>query len=244
MKPAAISSMPTLGSACPAVAVSSLKVVALGDSLIYGFGDPVGGGWIERLRRSWMQSDRPNHALYNLGIRGDGVKQVAQRLESEFRQRGELRNRVPDLMILSVGVNDSARLGRSQGRNFTNLEVFQSEMAALLERAQQLCPTLFIGMVPVDEAKMPFQECLYYNQADQFRYKEVTRLACQRYQVPYLDVFSQWSERGTDWYRSQLSDDGLHPNVSGYQSLLEDVLHWQPFAAHVRETATSLECLV
>ena len=51
-----------------------LKVVALGDSLVYGFGDPIGGGWVERLRRSWMEAD--DHILYNLGIRGDRVAQL------------------------------------------------------------------------------------------------------------------------------------------------------------------------
>lgn len=225
----------------PTSAIACLKIVAIGDSLVYGFGDPVGGGWVERLRRSWMQPGSNGHALYNLGIRGDGVQQVAQRLESEFRQRGELRNRVPDLMLLSVGVNDSARLARQTGRNFTDFERFQAEMAALLEQAQRLCPILFIGMVPVDEAKMPFLDCFYYNHADQWRYKEATRLACQAYQIPYLDVFAQWLERGTNWYRSQLSEDGLHPNVSGYQALLDDVLHWQPFVDHVL-SKTSVEC--
>ena len=87
-----------------------LKVIALGDSLVYGFGDPVGGGWVERLRRYWMETD--DHILYNLGIRGDRVAQVSERLEQEFRYRGEIRNRVPDLILLSVGVNDTTRLGR------------------------------------------------------------------------------------------------------------------------------------
>ena len=206
-----------------------LKLVALGDSLIYGFGDPVGGGWVERLRRSWMQPDSLGHAVYNLGIRGDGITQVSQRLESEFRHRGELRNRVPDLMILSVGVNDSARLARPEGRNYTSFDSFCTELNHVLDRAQRLCPVLFVGMVPVDETKMPFLDCFYYNHADQHRYKEATRLACQARQIPYLDVFEQWLERGTYWCRSQMSEDGLHPNVSGYQTLLDDVLTWQPF---------------
>ncbi|PAX52330.1 SGNH/GDSL hydrolase family protein, partial [Brunnivagina elsteri] len=47
------------------------KIVALGDSLIYGFGDPDGGGWVERLRRLWMLPDSPGHVVYNLGVRGD-----------------------------------------------------------------------------------------------------------------------------------------------------------------------------
>ncbi len=213
----------------PLQTVDALRVVALGDSLIYGFGDPVGGGWVERLRRGWMQPGSAGHTLYNLGIRGDGVKQVAQRLESEFRQRGELRNRLPDLIILSVGVNDSARLARLSGRNFTDFDTFCADMTGLLEQARALCPVLFVGMVPVDEAKMPFLDCLYYNHADQSRYKEATRLICETLQIPYLDVFTQWLGRGSDWCRSRLSEDGLHPNVAGYQSLLDDVLNWQPF---------------
>lgn len=212
---------------------SHLKIVALGDSLVYGFGDPIGGGWVERLRRGWMQPNSLGHAVYNLGIRGDGVKQVANRLESEFRHRGELRNRLPDLIILSVGVNDSARLLRPDGRNFTDYSTFQEELDNLLVRAKRLCPVLFIGMVPVDETKMPFLDCLYYNHADQFRYREATRLACQEHQIPYFDVFSEWMNRGLDWCQAQLIEDGLHPNVSGYQTLVEDILNWHPFAEKV-----------
>lgn len=207
-----------------------LKIVALGDSIVYGFGDPVGGGWVDRLRRDWMLPNSPGHVVYNLGVRGDGVQQVAQRLESEFRHRGELRNRVPDLIVLSVGVNDSARLGRPTGRNFTDFDRFQAEISDLLDQAKRLCPVLFVGMVPVDEAKMPFLDCFYYSHFEQARYKEVTRLACEARQIPYLDIFQQWLERGEDWWRSRLCDDGLHPNVAGYQSLLEDVLDWSAMA--------------
>ncbi|NER50239.1 MAG: G-D-S-L family lipolytic protein [Symploca sp. SIO1B1] len=207
----------------------SLRLVVLGDSLIYGFGDPEGGGWVERLRRRWMSPDSPGHVIYNLGVRGDGVKQVQERLEQEFRSRGELKNRVPDAMILSVGVNDTARLGRPDGRNFNNFDTFQWELANLLDQAQGLCPVFFVGMVPVDESKMPFLNCLYYNHTDQYHYKEATRLACLRRQIPYLDIFDLWISRGQDWWSQNLSQDGLHPNVAGYQALLQDVLNWEVF---------------
>lgn len=217
-----------------------LKIVALGDSLVYGYGDPLGGGWVEQLRRRWMAPDSPGPVLYNLGIRGDGVKQVAQRLESEFRNRGELRNRVPDLMILSVGVNDSARLNRPDGRNFTAFDQFQAELDRLLDQAFSLCPVLFVGMVPVNEAKMPFLDCLYYNHADQYRYKEATQIACEARHIPYLDVFSRWLERGDEWCRAQMLDDGLHPNVSGYQALLADVLAWPSL---IEQVGAPTDCL-
>lgn len=212
------------------IVTQPLKIVALGDSLVYGFGDPEGGGWVERLRRQWMQCDQTGHVLYNLGVRGDGVQQVTQRLEVEFRHRGELRNRVPDGIILSVGANDSARLGHWRGRNFTDFETFERAINYLLDLAHVLCPVWFVGMVPVNEAQMPFLDCLYYSHADQHRYKEVTRLACQARQIPYLDLFDRWQMRGKDWQQARLSQDGLHPNVAGYQAILEDVLNWLPIS--------------
>ncbi len=204
----------------------SLRIVALGDSLVYGYGDPVGGGWVERLRRQWM-AQKNGHVLYNLGVRGDRTHQVAERLEGEYRYRGELRNRVPDVIILSVGVNDSARLRRANGRLFTDFETYQQQIENLLDKAQQLCPVYFVGMVPVDEEKMPFIECFYFNHFDQYRYKEVTKKACQSRNIPYLDIFDLWLSRGENYVKSRLIDDGLHPNVKGYESLSEDILNWQ-----------------
>ena len=208
-----------------------LRIVALGDSMIYGFGDPEGGGWVERLRRHWMSldsaGDAAGHVLYNLGVRGDGVRQVAQRLEQEFRYRGELRHRVPDAIVLSVGMNDSARLGHRNGRNSRLFEDFQRDLADLLDCAQGLCSVYFVGMTPVDEAKMPFANCLYYSHADQRTYNEATRLACLERQIPYLDVLDQWLDRGEQWWRSHLSGDGLHPNSAGYAALLQDFLTWE-----------------
>jgi lysophospholipase L1-like esterase len=216
-----------------------LKIIAMGDSLVYGYGDPIGGGWVERLRRLWMEGD--GHVLYNLGIRGDRVSQVAERLELEFRYRGEIRNKVPDLLILSVGVNDSPRLGRPDGRSFTDLLLFEKQVNHLLEQAQQLCPVLFVGMVPVNEFKMPFLDCFYFNHADQYKYKELSKQLCAAHNIPYLDIFDLWQQRGEAWINSHLMEDGLHPNVAGYKALLDDVLAWQPLHHKLRPVASFLQ---
>lgn len=129
-----------------------------------------------------------------------------------------------------MGVNDSARLGRPDGRPVTEFSQFQLQLANLLERAQQLCEVVFVGMVPVDESKMPFMNCFYYNHADQYRYKQATKQACAMRQIPYLDIFDLWLARGMDWVLVRLSSDGLHPNFQGYQALLQDVLDWKSIA--------------
>lgn len=201
-----------------------LRVIAFGDSLIYGYGDPINGGWVDRLRRRWMGMEK-GHILYNLGVRGDTTAQVNQRLEQEFLLRGELRNKLPNLIILSVGVNDSPRVGK---RSMTDLDRFTLEIINLLDKAQNLCPVMFVGMVPIDESKMPFLDCLHFNHEDQFRYKEVTKSACQVRDIPYLDIFDLWQGRGQTWINERLGQDGLHPNTDGYSALFQDILNWQP----------------
>ncbi|MEB3269884.1 MAG: GDSL-type esterase/lipase family protein [Leptolyngbya sp.] len=216
-------------SSASITAVHHKRIVAIGDSLIYGYGDPEGGGWVERLRRRWLQPETPGHALYNLGVRGDCVQRVAQRLGQEFSNRGELRNRLPDAVVLSVGVNDSARVGKPDGRSYTDLDQFATHMGALLDQARSLGPVVFIGMVPIIPEQMPFAEILFYSHGDQQRYRDVTRAACQQRQIPYLDVLDLWLSRGDAWWRSRLCSDGLHPNVAGYRSLLADITAWSAF---------------
>ncbi len=217
-------------SAAPRIRIPTphpIKLIALGDSLVYGYGDPVGGGWVERLRQRWMCLKDPGPVLYNLGIRGDNVQKVSQRLEVEFQSRGELRNQVPDGILLSVGINDSPRVGRARGRYYTPFDQFQEQLVTLLDTALQLCPVWFVGMVPVDEAKMPFLDCLYYNHADQALYNRAIQQACHARRIPFLDVFSQWIAED---YQARLSVDGLHPNTQGYQSLYENVISWEALA--------------
>ena len=206
-----------------------LRIVAIGDSLVYGYGDFVGGGWVERLRRQWMSPGQKDRVLYNLGIRGDRVDNVYRRLETEFSTRGELRNNLPDLIIISVGTNDSPRLGKPQGKLFTEFNNFQQQIADLLDLGSSLAPLLFVGMTPVDESKMPFLDCLYYNRLDQYRYKEATFQACKVRNIPYVDIFDLWLSRGESWLKAQYSDDGLHPNVRGYENLLQDIVTF-PFS--------------
>lgn len=207
------------------------KVIAVGDSLVYGYGDSEGGGWVDRLRLKWMSPDEPGPILYNLGVRGDGVKQVAERLEREFCDRGELRHRTPDVLILSFGVNDSARAGHANGRPVTDVDTFELAVEQLLKQACTWCPVYFVGMVPVNETAMPFANILHFSQAEQQRYRDVTRRLCAENNIPYLDMFEQWTQQGNKWVCDRLCKDGIHPNVLGYRTILSAIQSWQPLMA-------------
>ena len=221
-------------SALSTVITHPKKVIAIGDSLVYGYGDSEGGGWVERLRRAHMDPEQPGPIFYNLGIRGDGVSQVAKRLEQEFCDRGELRHRTPDVLILSVGINDSAKAGRATGRPVTDIDTFTHEMQQLLSQASQLCPVFFVGMVPVNEAVMPFANILYFSRAAQARYRDVTRQLCQQQRIPYLDLLTQRSQHSDEWMCDRLCTDGLHPYALGYRTILDAVKSWQPLIEAVQ----------
>ena len=91
------------------------QLIVIGDSGVVGWGDREAGGWCERLRRHWMGlPDAP--LIYGLGVRGDGLEAVSARWEREWMCRGELRRKKPEALLLSVGLNDTARVGRSDGR--------------------------------------------------------------------------------------------------------------------------------
>ena len=210
------------------------KVIAIGDSLVYGYGDTEGGGWVDRLRLGWMNPEQPGPIFYNLGVRGDGVVQVSKRLEQEFCGRGELRHRTPDFLVLSVGVNDSARAGRATGRPVTDIETFARAMDELLERSRQLCPVFFVGMIPVNESAMPYANILHFSRAEQTQYRDVTRRLCEAHEVPYLDLFEQWTRESDEWVGDRLCTDGLHPNALGYRSILTSIQAWTPLMSAIQ----------
>ena len=133
------------------------KLIVLGDSGVYGWGDPEEGGWCERLRRHWMGLPAAP-VLYPLGVRGDGLERVAARWRQEVSCRGELRRQLPQGVLLSLGLNDSARVGRADGRPQLDADGFLFGLQQLIGQIRPLAPVLVLGLTPVDEQAMPFAD--------------------------------------------------------------------------------------
>jgi lysophospholipase L1-like esterase len=204
------------------------KLVALGDSGVFGWGDPLEGGWCERLRRHWM--DLPGGpVLYNLGVRGDGLERLAARLATEVRCRGELRRQQPQGILLGIGLNDTARVGRSDGRPQLDAEGFLFGLQQLLHQARAIAPVHVIGLTPVDENAMPYADVLWYSLADIRRYEGLLEEACLEADVPFLPLLEELLA-DPDWPQ-WLSSDGLHLNSDGHRQVYERVRSWQALLA-------------
>ena len=199
------------------------KLIVLGDSGVYGWGDPDEGGWCERLRRHWM--GLPNGpVLYPLGVRGDGLERVAARLEQEVHCRGELRRQLPHGILLAVGLNDSARVGRPDGRHQLDAEGFLFGLQQLLHQARRSAPVLVLGLTPVDEAAMPYAEVLWYGLDQVRRYERLLEEACLEADVPFLPLLESLLS-DLAWLR-WLGPDGLHLNSEGHRQVYERVRQW------------------
>jgi len=195
----------------------------LGDSGVYGLGDPEEGGWCERLRRHWMAlPDGP--VLYPLGVRGDGLERVAARLEREVHCRGELRRQIPQGILLAVGLNDCARVGRPDGRPQLDAEGFLFGLQQLLLQARRIAPVLVLGLTPVDEAVMPYADVLWYGLDQVRRYEGLLEEACLEADVPFLPLLNSLLDDPA--WPGWLGTDGVHLNSDGHRQVYERVRHW------------------
>lgn len=199
------------------------KLIVIGDSGVYGWGDPEQGGWCERLRRHWMALPQAP-VVYPLGVRGDGLERVSARLEREVGCRGELRRQTPQGILLSVGVNDTARVGRPDGRPQLDPDGFLYGLQQLLQRAGQLAPVLVLGLTPVIEEAMPFADVLWYSQEQLRRYEALLELACLEADVPFLPLLRPML-CDSSWPR-WLCADGLHLNGSGHAEVFRRLREW------------------
>jgi len=199
------------------------KLVALGDSGVFGWGDPLEGGWCERLRRHWMELPG-GPVLYNLGVRGDGLERLAARLSAEVGCRGELRRQLPQGILLGIGLNDTARVGRPDGRPQLDAEGFLFGLQQLLHKAKKIAAVHVIGLTPVEESAMPYAGVLWYSLADIRRYEALLEEACLEANVPFMPLL-EGLLADSDW-PLWLSNDGLHLNSEGHRRVFERVRSW------------------
>ena len=199
------------------------KLVVLGDSGVYGWGDPDEGGWCERLRRHWMELPE-GPVLYNLGVRGDGLERVAARLPTEVPRRGELRRQTPQGVLLAVGLNDTARIGRPDGRPQLEPQAFLFGLQQLLREARALAPTFVLGLTPVLEEAMPFAEVLWYGLPAVRHYEALLQEACLEADAPFLPLLDRFLDDPRWW--QCLEPDGIHLNPEGHRRIHQALASW------------------
>lgn len=195
------------------------SIAVFGASTTYGYVDESGrGGWVGRFREWFEPLDPDDYAIFNLGIQGDTSTWILDRIGAEASHRN------PDLIILSIGVNDASRRPKPDSRNVTSLNRYGENLQHLIRIAKKHARyVVFVSAQPVDESKTtPVSWCpCYYFARDQSVYHGVAKAVCQQEKVPFLDLMEEWQQAG-DEYKRWLYD-GLHPNAAGHERIFQSV---------------------
>lgn len=139
---------------------------------------------------------------------------------------GELRRQKPQGILLSVGLNDTARVGRRDGRLQLDAEAFLFGLQQLLKQLQATAPLLVLGLTPVDEHVMPYADLLWYSNEQIRQYEGLLEEACMEADVPFLPLLE--SLLADPAWLQWLSPDGIHLNSDGHRQVYERVRQWSP----------------
>lgn len=184
------------------------RIVAIGDSHIYGRLDAVNGGWIGQLRRR-LEGTYPQSAMFNLGIGGETTKDVLNRIKSE------LEPRKPNAIIIGVGTNDARRRGGSKGKHEVDPKRFEKYLHKLVVISRALTPCVLIpSVLGVDEARTQKIDGFYYDNKDFKHYHDIQARLSQSMHVTFLDFFT-----ALPMSDPKISPDGIHLSTAGHESL-------------------------
>jgi lysophospholipase L1-like esterase len=191
----------------------SYKVIAcLGDSIANGYWDERGPGWFGRLAEKIAGNFPGQYAFNNLAMSGDRVVDTWHRLCSEVISRGS------DILIISTGVNDTARLDTPEAPMDISHGCRREMWANILEAAKNNLETVIVcGMTPVLENRLPqegaYNMPLFHMNSDIAEYNKLLAGWCGEYGIPFLPLERAWSGQNTE----HLMSDATHPNGKGHE---------------------------
>jgi acyl-CoA thioesterase-1 len=186
-------------------AAQPLKILALGDSLMAGYGLPPGQGFAPQLERA-LKEHGVQAQVIDAGVSGDTTAGGLARLDWALAD-------APDLVILELGANDMLR-GVDPAETRANLD-------AILAKLRQAGPKVLL-------AGMRAAPNLGPSYAGAFE-KAYVDLAA-KYAVPLYPFFLEGvaTEAGLNL------PDGLHPNAAGVQEIVRRILPHVLAAAGLR----------
>ena len=198
------------------------RVCFIGASTVEGLGDEGGLGWVGRMALLNRAAGHPI-VSYNLGVRGQTLRQIAARAVGECSAR--IQDRDQDLIVLGTGANDLARIATGTPR--TPRRRVLEDFSKLLEALAALAGVMVVGPFPVFEAKMPFLSAAS-GMAFDFRNQDIEEAAegyteiCANRQTPFLDLYPDLSA-DPDYLGGLEANDGLHTDAKGYQAVARRV---------------------
>ncbi|WP_449221696.1 GDSL-type esterase/lipase family protein [Tistrella mobilis] len=199
-----------------------LRICVIGDSFVAGAGDSTCLGWAGRVAAKAIARGT-DLTLYNLGIRRDTSRDIAERWLSESRAR--LPEGVDGRLIFAFGVNDRMEAPTPSGTRLPMAESL-ANAEGILRVAGARRPVLMIGPPPIaeDEANLRIRAL-----------SDALGPICRRLSVPWLPVFDALAADPV-WMAEVRTGDGAHPDAAGYERLAKLIEGWPAWRAWTGST--------
>jgi lysophospholipase L1-like esterase len=192
-------------------------ILAFGDSITFGRGVVPSTGWANKLKK-YFESKEFYNGFYNLGIPGDSSNELLQRIETELKARvNYYRKDNTFIVLIAIGINDSRGLG-NPNKLQTSPKQYENNMKKIIKIAKKHTKNvILIGLSPVDESLMPFEDTYFSNQTIQ-KFNHILQEVSKKNNLLYCDMYNKLIKQKN---YPKLLVDGVHPTDKGYKLMYE-----------------------
>lgn len=200
-----------------------IRIVALGDSLTYGRGDPKRKGYIGLVRQGMQKELNRPVVLNNYGISGQRSDQLYRQLSNGMVSRSL---RQANYIFLFIGTNDYRK---TAGWNFRNIN--QKEMAIGQKMLYSNLEKITSSLRQQNKRAHIYIIGLYNPYTENF-YDEVSARVIQRWNTSIQQVSAETPnstyistyELFVGIPKREYFSDSIHPNPKGYYRIAQRVL--------------------
>lgn len=157
--------------------------------------------------------------IINRGIGNDRTQWVRDRFEADSLQLK------PDWIVLSIGINNTKELDDDQSaKNQERIKTrILEDIEAMIKMAKD--SGVNIAVTTLTSTHRPKLAGFITRSALVKKINAEIEHQCVQHDVLFIDYYSKMTETidGVDYLRGELTDDGLHPHVLGYDIMAEVV---------------------